>query len=416
MNLRQRSVLQLYQNLVKDKALRPDNAQQVIAVQLDKLQRRLENYDLPTNVKAPTKVPRGLYIHGQVGTGKSMLMDMFYSNLDNKKRRVHFHAFLLDVHRRIHKRKQEHLETYGRSMHIELQPERDIIGTIAKEIATESPVLCFDEFQVIDIADAMIMRKFFSVLFQQGTVMVATSNTHPQVWKNLNYPPLHSHNPMDDAYFYPITPQVQTQVLAIVDELLQGGPPLVLETIPVMMGRSLQVMGQGDVCVVEFAALCNTDKGAADYKALSERFRVVVLTNIPQLTLAMHNRARRFITLLDELYEHKVRLISTAAVAPDALFQFDAHVKVPVPLSLASKQAALHDLQANHIKPFTSWDGPVAHDPATASDGEEVKNMSSMTDLMYACKRAVSRLHEMQTLKYQTLAASSNVQNTKVHK
>ncbi|RHY51183.1 hypothetical protein DYB34_011205 [Aphanomyces astaci] len=372
MNLRQRSVLQLYQNLVKDKALRPDTAQQVIAVQLDKLQRRLENYDLPTNVKAPTKVPRGLYIHGQVGTGKSMLMDMFYSNLDNKKRRVHFHAFLLDVHRRIHKRKQEHLETYGRSMHIELQPERDIIGTIAKEIATESPVLCFDEFQVmlrmvIDIADAMIMRKFFSVLFQQGTVMVATSNTHPQVWKNLNYPPLHSHNVRD-------------------------------------------------VCVVEFAALCNTDKGAADYKALSERFRVVVLTNIPQLTLAMHNRARRFITLLDELYEHKVRLISTAAVAPDALFQFDAHVKVPVPLSLASKQAALHDLQANHIKPFTSWDGPVAHDPATASDGEEVKNMSSMTDLMYACKRAVSRLHEMQTLKYQTLAASSNVQNTKVHK
>ncbi|KAF0716577.1 hypothetical protein AaE_011061 [Aphanomyces astaci] len=436
MNLRQRSVLQLYQNLVKDKALRPDTAQQVIAVQLDKLQRRLENYDLPTNVKAPTKVPRGLYIHGQVGTGKSMLMDMFYSNLDNKKRRVHFHAFLLDVHRRIHKRKQEHLETYGRSMHIELQPERDIIGTIAKEIATESPVLCFDEFQVmlpmvIDIADAMIMRKFFSVLFQQGTVMVATSNTHPQ---NL-YPDgvnreyfvpflelLQQHTkPMDDAYFYPITPKVQTQVLAIVDELLQGGPPLVLETIPVMMGRSLQVMGQGDVCVVEFAALCNTDKGAADYKALSERFRVVVLTNIPQLTLAMHNQvslllARRFITLLDELYEHKVRLISTAAVAPDALFQFDAHVKVPVPLSLASKQAALHDLQANHIKPFTSWDGPVAHDPATASDGEEVKNMSSMTDLMYACKRAVSRLHEMQTLKYQTLAASSNVQNTKVHK
>ncbi len=110
-----------------------------------------------------------------------MLMDLFYENLDCKKRRVHFHDFLLDVHRRIHSRKQEHLATFGRSAHIELQPERDIIGMIAREIAEESPVLCFDEFQVIDIADAMIMRKFFGVLFQVGSVVVATSNTHPKV-------------------------------------------------------------------------------------------------------------------------------------------------------------------------------------------------------------------------------------------
>ncbi|RHY23828.1 hypothetical protein DYB32_009055 [Aphanomyces invadans] len=329
-------------------------------------------------MKGPTKIPRGLYIYGQVGTGKSMLMDLFYSKLDNKKRRVHFHAFLLEVHRRIHQRKQEHLETYGRSMHIELQPERDIIGTIAKEIAAESPVLCFDEFQ-----------------------------------------------PMEDSYFTPVTPEVQKQVQAIVDALLEGRPPLQLETIPVMMGRTLQVKGQGDICVVDFATLCNTEKGAADYKALSERFRVVVLTDIPQMTLAMHNQvtsysvqcvlfpcraphgghfaqARRFITLLDELYEHKVRLICTADVEPDELFNFDIDTaKVPLPVSLAMKQTELRNLQANHIKPFTSWDGPVAHDPATSSSDDRVKNMSSMTDLLYACKRAVSRLHEMRTSKYQ---------------
>ncbi|ETW07737.1 hypothetical protein, variant [Aphanomyces invadans] len=427
MALRGGGVLQLYQSLVKRQALRPDTPQQVVAAHLDKLQRRLLNYDLPKNMKGPTKIPRGLYIYGQVGTGKSMLMDLFYSKLDNKKRRVHFHAFLLEVHRRIHQRKQEHLETYGRSMHIELQPERDIIGTIAKEIAAESPVLCFDEFQVIDIADAMIMRKFFSVLFQQGTVMVATSNTHPQ---NL-YPDgvnreyflpfldlLQQHTkvlsidstidhrrhdaPMEDSYFTPVTPEVQKQVQAIVDALLEGRPPLQLETIPVMMGRTLQVKGQGDICVVDFATLCNTEKGAADYKALSERFRVVVLTDIPQMTLAMHNQARRFITLLDELYEHKVRLICTADVEPDELFNFDIDTaKVPLPVSLAMKQTELRNLQANHIKPFTSWDGPVAHDPATSSSDDRVKNMSSMTDLLYACKRAVSRLHEMRTSKYQ---------------
>ncbi|KAF0718439.1 Aste57867_1703 [Aphanomyces stellatus] len=429
--MRLHGVLHRYQHLVSTKALRPDAAQLTVATQLDKLQRRLVDYDLPkTTVDGPTKIPRGLYVYGQVGTGKSMLMDLFYHNLENKKRRVHFHAFLLDVHRRIHARKQEHLEAFGRSMHIDLEPERDIIATIAKEIATESPVLCFDEFQVIDIADAMIMRKFFGVLFQEGTVMVATSNTHPQnlypdgvnreyflpfldlLQRHTRVLPIDSttdhrrhDKPLEETYLTPLTPAVRARIAAILhDSLLPPGATLRPRTLPVMMGRSLQVQCHGDVCVVDFDTLCNTDKGAADYKALSEAFRVVVLTDIPQLTLHMHNQARRFITLLDELYEHKVRLVCSAAVDVDALFAFgESHAAaVPVPISLADKQAQLETLQANAIKPFTSWDGPVAV-AADPSNDDSVKNMSSMTDLLYACKRAVSRLHEMRTAKYQQL-------------
>ncbi|KDO33810.1 hypothetical protein SPRG_01689 [Saprolegnia parasitica CBS 223.65] len=426
---RQGALVPLYKRLVGAKKLRPDAAQEAVVGHLQKLQKRLTSYELPSSEHGAMQVPRGLYLVGKVGTGKSMLMDLFYESLETKKRRVHFNAFLLEVHRRIHARKQEHLATFGRSAHIELEPERDIITLIAKEVAQESPVLCFDEFQVIDIADAMIMRKFFGTLFNQGTVMIATSNTHP---KDL-YPDgvnreyflpfldlLQQHTrvvsidsstdhrriekPVGETYVHPWSASADASLKAAAEAMLPKGASLSLQTTPVMMGRSLTVLGYRDVvCVASFQELCNTEKGAADYKALAEAYGTVVLLNVPQLTIQMHNQARRFITLLDELYEHRVRLLCSAHVMPDDLFAFNGAPK-PQRLSPEEVDALRKANQAAGVPAFSSWDGPSGAFENDPSNENPVKNMSSMTDLLYACNRAVSRLHEMRTATYQTRA------------
>lgn len=204
----------VYHALVEQNALTLDRAQaHVLRKYLDKLHKQLSDYTLPeldavpdapapapdtesASTSAPAEpqtpppqaerksvlVPRGLYIHGSVGTGKSMLMDLFFANVATaQKRRVHFNKFMLEVHERIQKHKQAQLARYGRQRHIDLDPSKDVITRVAEEIARESHVLCFDEFQVTDIADALIMRKLFGVFFARGVVMVATSNTPPQV-------------------------------------------------------------------------------------------------------------------------------------------------------------------------------------------------------------------------------------------
>lgn len=202
----------VYESLVKQGALTLDRAQSdVLKKYLDKLHSQLDGYVLPvfedddggvadergaaqdsaggeTTVKTEPPppqqilVPRGLYLHGSVGTGKSMLMDLFFANVTTQqKRRVHFNKFMLEVHERIQAHKQRQLALYGRQRHIDLDPSKDVITRVAEQIASESHLLCFDEFQVTDIADALIMRKLFGVFFSKGVVMVATSNTPPTV-------------------------------------------------------------------------------------------------------------------------------------------------------------------------------------------------------------------------------------------
>ncbi|TMW64020.1 hypothetical protein Poli38472_014137 [Pythium oligandrum] len=436
-----------YTALVESGALQADDAQwRVVKRFLDKLHRQVRDYRLPAVQQAssrsaepaetenekpvPVMVPRGLYIHGHVGTGKSMLMDLFFSHVPlPHKRRVHFNKFMLEIHQRLQFVKQEQLRLYGRQRNITLDQSRDAISIVAEQLVQESHLLCFDEFQVTDIADAMIMRKLFGVFYSRGGVMVATSNTPPQeLYKdgtNREYflpflQQLSRHTKVvnmdsvvdyrvlaqplaQQTFFYPLTPETSDAVNELFDEVADD----VVEPlrIPVMMGRWLTVLGTRDgVARVSFEELCMTEKGAADYKALSECFHTVVLEGVPQLEMKAHDQARRLILLIDELYEHRTRLICSAAVPPSQLFHFDeAPLANQAEALAASEQAKKHQLEESvkqRIPPASSWDAPVgAYNPAKMA-GLQVQNLCSLQDLKIAFKRAVSRLAEMQSDKY----------------
>jgi cell division protein ZapE len=278
------------------------------------------------------KSPQGVYIHGDVGRGKSMLMDLFFNHCPiEAKRRVHFHVFMLEAHRFMHRWRAEH--------------EGDPIGPLARHMRASALLLCIDEFQVSDIADAMILGRLFGMLFELGVVVVATSNRHPEdLYRNglqrERFLPfidlLKQHNelielagPQDyrlmhmrslsTTYFTPLGPSAEAFVRRSFDELTHGAA---------MAPGSLHVNGReikfgavsGDVATARFSDLCESVLGAADYRELACDFSTLIVSDIPRLTAEERNEAKRFATLIDVMYEHKAKLICTAAVPPDRLY------------------------------------------------------------------------------------------------
>ncbi len=286
-------------------------------------------------------IVKGVYIHGGVGVGKTLAMDLFFENckLDaSMKRRVHLHNFLLEIHARIHDFKQQLLKERGRDVHIDLDPSRDAIAVVAKAVSRETWLLAFDEFEVTNVADAMILSKFFRTLWEHGTVVVATSNRHPSE--------LYKHG-LNRAYFLPFIDLLQSYNIT---RLIRGedyrgkmtslgesnftsrealwarfvaaggncGEGMVAATqVPIKNSdtRFLSVPycffgDNGNVAWFSFAQLCEEgEKGASDFQALVDAFATVCVHDIPQLSLLKHNEARRFIVLIDILYDSHTRLL-----------------------------------------------------------------------------------------------------------
>lgn len=336
------SVLTSYNALVASGKITHDAAQEKVIKKLDALastltmhRRKYHGIFSRTFKRRQKSGADSIYIYGGVGRGKSMLMDMFFSVIPvTRKRRTHFHAFMLDVHERIHRwRAEKH------------KSRTDPIIHIAKEIAKENWVLCFDEFQVSDIADAMILGKLFRTLFAEGVIVVATSNRHPgELYKDglqrQRFLPfiemfkekldiieltgkkdfrLAALKSLSTMYFTPIGRASKK----FMEKTFSGltGTKKTESCALFIQGRKLNVRRMyGKVAQFFFSELCEQPLGAADYIEIARSFNTILLSKIPQMGKEKRNEAKRFTTLIDELYEHKVKLICTAEVLPHSIY------------------------------------------------------------------------------------------------
>lgn len=326
-------LLKDYRDAIARSELKPDAAQEAVARRLEKLSDGLKRYRPGRFVLfGASRAPRGLYIWGDVGRGKSMLMDLFFESAPvAPKRRAHFNAFMVDVHARIHAERQS-----GKS--------DDPIPPVARALANEATLLCFDEFQVTDVADAMILGRLFEHMFERGVVVVATSNTPPHrlyeggLNRQLFLPfiallkekldvlaldgavdyRLHRLSGLN-VYMTPLSPETNAAMdaawLKLTDE--KAPAPMILT----VLGRKLRVpRAAKGVARFSFADLCEQPLAAADYLAIARTFHTVMIDRIPALKSSQRNEARRFVVLIDTLYDEGVKLICSAAVAPGALY------------------------------------------------------------------------------------------------
>jgi len=331
-----------YREKVSSGALRDDDAQRLTVEKLQLLHNRLDGYDpaRPRRVGlarfgwgreriTSADIP-GLYLFGSVGRGKSMLMDLFFEGAPvERKRRVHFHAFMQEVHSGIAAARAKGSD--------------DPIVPVADAIAASAALLCFDEMQISDITDAMIVGRLFERLFAAGVIIVTTSNRAPDdLYKDglnrqlflpfieqikarlevhqIESPHDHRQNRMfgQQTYISPLGAEARA-ALDEAWEALAAGPGEVLEIA--RPGRVLHIAQyRNGVARDSFAALCSSALGPGDYLALAAAVRVLIRDDIPLLGRANNNEAKRFVTLIDALYEGKVRLIASAAAEPDALY------------------------------------------------------------------------------------------------
>src|SRR6188768_26033 len=340
------TVAERYSALAHEGEIERDPAQESVALKLARLEERLAQHRLSRKSShlgwlfaksKPAGPIKGLYIHGDVGRGKTMLMDLFFGlSSVERKRRAHFHEFMADVHERLNAVRHE--MKAGRIV------DADPIRHVADALAEESWLLCFDEFHVTDIADAMILGRLFTQLFEQGVVVVATSNVEPDdLYKDgLNralFVPfitlLRAHMdvvrleaPKDfrleklsgqPVWYVPADEDAEV-ALNIAWQRLTGtlsGEPC---EIP-MKGRVIRVAEAAKgVARFSFAQLCGQPLGASDYLRIAREFHTIILDRVPVMDYPRRNEAKRFITLIDTLYDNAVKLVASADGEPDGLY------------------------------------------------------------------------------------------------
>jgi cell division protein ZapE len=338
-------VAENYRALVAAGQLEADPAQIAVVERLDALAARLEGYSprRPNTLERligvrPAEPPRGLYIFGPVGRGKTLLMDLFFEAAPAAlKRRVHFHAFMADVHARIHHWRQRRKlgEAAG----------EEPIAPVAAEMAAEAWLLCFDEFSVRDIADAMILGRLFTQLFAAGVVVVATSNVAPDdlyqdglnralflpfiglLRERLDICALEARTDFRleklaraPVYYCPADAAAKAALDAAFERLTghrRGAPAEIA-----LLGRTLAVPQASDgVARFSFDDLCRRPLGSTDFLAVAQRFHTVLIDHIRVMSRDQRNEAKRFINLIDTLYDQRVKLIASAEAEPSALFQ-----------------------------------------------------------------------------------------------
>jgi cell division protein ZapE len=333
-----------YQEKIAIGAIKPDEAQAVVARKLDALAIVLENYAPRGNgilarwIKPKNgAVPQGLYIQGDVGRGKTMLMDMFCAKAEiQPKRRVHFHAFMQDIHARLHAARRH---------------SKDPLKDVAQGVAEEAALLCLDEMQIADIADAMIVGRLFEILLERGSVVVTTSNRKPAelyadglnrqlfvpfirlIEEKLDVVTLPG--PTDyrlgrvkgwETFIHPLGSEADRKLQELWERLTdtEKGEPRTLD----VLGRQL-VFPQAahGAARFAFADLCEAPLGPPDYLAIARTFGTVFIEHIPVLTPRYRNPSKRFILLIDTLYDAQIRLVATAATPPEALYSEGHHVQ-----------------------------------------------------------------------------------------
>jgi cell division protein ZapE len=348
------SVKTAYDLAVGGHNLSRDLAQEALVEKLDQLNEQLcasagrGNGSLLSRILGQRggAVPtRGLYIHGAVGRGKTMLMDMFFATCpEPAKRRVHFHAFMQDVHERIH----AHRQAFKRGEN----NEEDPIAPVARQLAKEARLLCFDEFHVLDIADAMILSRLFKVLFENGVVLVATSNVEPGdlYFNGLNrelflpfiallrrHADIFSLDAKIDyrreklknmeIYRTPLGQEADAamdEAWALVTAHEKAAPKTIM-----VRGHRLDVpLSAPSAARFGFDDLCAKPLGAADYLALARLYPTIFIDRVPHLDFSQRNEAKRFIILIDVLYDFGNRIFISAAAAPDDIYSVKAGLKV----------------------------------------------------------------------------------------
>lgn len=279
--------------------------------------------------KAKVENPKGLYLWGGVGRGKSMLMDLFVDSLDVPVRRVHFHAFMQEIQNGLHEARKTGVE--------------DSLLPVVEKVATDVRVLAFDEMQITDIADAMIVGRLFETLMERDVVIVTTSNRVPdELYKNglnrqlflpfidlikdrlvvheLASPKDYRQNRLagNAVYFTPANAEARDQLNAIWKDLTGGGgDPLILT----VKGRKVTIPEfRNGVGRSTFHDICGQMLGPGDFLAIADAVKVMIMDNIPRLGRSNFNEAKRFVTLIDALYEAKVRFICSAADEPESLY------------------------------------------------------------------------------------------------